>query len=81
MKVLLTGSNGFLGGNLKNLYIKKPYILHLYNRQKSFDEILKGNKKFDLIINTASATPKNCDNKLIIESNIINIIKSFNYNF
>jgi len=78
MKVLLTGSNGFLGGNLKNLYIKKPYILHLYNRQKSFDEILKGNKKFDLIINTASATPKNCDNKLILESNIINTSKLCN---
>ncbi len=78
MKVLLTGSNGFLGSNLKNLYIKKPYLLHFYNRQRSYDEILKGNKEFDLIINTASATPKNCDDKLILESNIINTSKLCN---
>ncbi|ABM70741.1 NAD-dependent epimerase/dehydratase family protein [Prochlorococcus marinus] len=78
MKVLLTGSNGFLGGNLKDFYIKKPYLLHFYNRQKSYYEILKGNEEFDLIINTASATPKNCDNKLILESNIVNTSKLCN---
>ena len=71
MRILLTGSNGFLGGKLKKYFSERTYFLDIYSRQSSYYEILESNQEFDVIINAASATPKNCKKDFIIQSNII----------
>ncbi len=72
MRILLTGSNGFLGSRLKKYFLEKSYLLDLYSRESSYYEILKVDKEYDLIVNAASATPINCEKDLIIKSNVIN---------
>jgi len=72
MRILLTGSNGFLGGRLKKYFLEESYFLDLYSRESSYYEILKVDKEYDLIVNAASATPINCKKDLIIKSNVIN---------
>ena len=72
MRILLTGSNGFLGCRLKKYFLEESYLLDLYARESSYYEILKVDKEYDLIVNAASATPINCKKDLIMKSNVIN---------
>ena len=72
MRLLITGANGFLGKNLKNFFqTKTGFYVETYQRNSSYKELLGSNLKFDAIINCASATPVNCPEDLILESNVI----------
>lgn len=90
MKILLTGSNGFLGKYLKEGL--KTNSLKFLNRSKSdfnyniASEVPVINEKFDLVIHNAGLAhiiPQKKDKKLFYDINVIgtkNLLKSFSKN-
>jgi len=53
MKILVTGSNGFIGKNLKYFLLEKKYEILEYNRHEIKKKLIDNLKKCDLIIHLA----------------------------
>ena len=53
MKILVTGSNGFIGKNLKYSLLEKKYEILEYNRHEIKKRLIDNLKKCDLIIHLA----------------------------
>ena len=55
MNILITGSKGFIGSNLKIfLLLKKKYLIFEHNRQDTKAELIKKIQKVDLIIHAGA---------------------------
>ena len=89
MKILITGSGGFLGYHLLKLFEKKKeyQLFALYNRNKPFGlhkttKLIKANlakinftDHYDLVIHCASKTPVNAKNNKFTHDDNINSLK------
>lgn len=55
MNILITGSKGFIGSNLKIfLLLKKKYLIFEHNRHDAKAELIKKIQKVDIIIHTGA---------------------------
>ena len=82
MKILITGSNGFIGGNLKDFFLKKNYNtltpkrdeLNLLDKDLVKNYLI--NNKFDIVIHSA-VTLESVDQNLDMYFNIEGSSKYF----
>ncbi len=81
MKVLITGSRGFVGGSLKKRLIKDQFIVYEFNRHDSLETLEKHIKNSDIIYHFAGEVKPSCSDKDFFTSNkglteeIVKIIK------
>lgn len=82
MNILITGTNGFIGGNLKDYFLKRGYDLHTPNRNsldllnKDFVQQYLIKNQFDVIIHSA-VTLNSIDQNLEMYFNIESCSKYF----
>lgn len=82
MNILITGTNGFIGGNLKDYFLKRDYDLHTPNRNsldllnKDFVQQYLIKNQFDVIIHSA-VTLNSIDQNLEMYFNIESCSKYF----
>ena len=70
MKILISGSNGFLGSYLTRKLTEKSHELHPFSRKACFTSFLNNNYEYDLLIHVAAATPSNSPEEYIMSSNL-----------
>lgn len=82
MKVLITGSNGFIGKNLKevlNLRADKRLEIYEYNRSNSFYDLKKFCAGVDIIYHLAAVQrpkmPYGYDDNILLTQNILQLLK------